>query len=221
MTAYVVKKWEVGLKPNARGNFLEISARPPGLISWTLGLMRIDSTASLYVCSRKLLFERSSLTGRTTDAIPLNKVVGVTFGHTRPVFRALALWGFLVVSVVSFWTSADAPLYLALVVLGVASAVALAYYILNKRLRLSVVGSGGMRCTLDLRSHSPSRRNLTIQDVEQFTHLMLQLMERSQGQEKTFESSAPQREAPEPARESPHRQAALAEDHAMEIPVRR
>ncbi len=66
-------------------NFLSITCRPAGLLSWLLSKLGIVSTCSLKANSECLDFSGGALTGFDTTSVPLTKVSAIVYGLQKPI----------------------------------------------------------------------------------------------------------------------------------------
>ncbi len=61
MNAFVIKSWTASDQPDTDGNYVNISGRAGGLVSWVLNLLGISPTVSLIVRDDRIIFQKGSL----------------------------------------------------------------------------------------------------------------------------------------------------------------
>jgi hypothetical protein len=152
MSALVLKAWKVSNKPvDTDGNYVVISGRKSGLISWILSLVGIDPTTTIKVGSDRVEFHESSMSGTNNRMIPLKGVCSTYFGYHKPwkqavgMFFVLAwLMGSVVVAIAGDSRSGGSPVGSILFVLLVSFVIALLYYFLNRTLTLGFVENSGV-----------------------------------------------------------------------------
>jgi hypothetical protein len=145
--AYVIKSWQAGDHPDTQNNFVTITGRNEGFISWLLALFRIEPTFSIVISESSLEISEVSLSGSIRRLIPLPNVCSTVYGYSKPWKKALVLGIFLTFMVhlaitanyprqVSFGTSFTA------IMIGLI--ISLVYYFLNRTLTLGFVEHSGI-----------------------------------------------------------------------------
>jgi hypothetical protein len=150
MTRLVIKQWKADTRPiDSDNNYVSISGREGGLISWVLSLLGVDATTHLRVGIQRIEFLSSSLAGRATNLVPLESISSTYFGYHKPWKAALAIF-FLIfffgTSIASspFGRSIGDQLAVILVVMAVGAIAAIVYYYLNRLLTLGFIESSGV-----------------------------------------------------------------------------
>ena len=69
--AYVIKSWRAGDQPDAHTNFVTVTGRKEGIISYVLAHFGIDPTVSITVSDSRIEFSEASLSGSVRRLIPL------------------------------------------------------------------------------------------------------------------------------------------------------
>lgn len=149
MGGLVIKKWAVDNKPlDQEGNYIHISGRDSGLISWFLALVRVDATTTIKVSMKRVEFKASSLAGTTHRMIPIQGICSMYYGYHKPWRAALIIF----VAVLGIYTASFEPFrhaswgsYVRLF-WGIAVSVLLPviYYFLNRTLTLGFIENSGV-----------------------------------------------------------------------------
>ena len=82
----VIKSWSVSSTPDADGNLVNITARPPGLGAWLMDLIGIGTTSQITVSQGFMNFTEASLMGSASTAYSTKKLSGVVWGDSRPAW---------------------------------------------------------------------------------------------------------------------------------------
>jgi hypothetical protein len=152
MSALVLKAWKVNNKPvDADENYVVISGRRSGLISWFLSLIGIDPTTTIKVGMDRVEFHASSISGIKNRMIPLRGVCSTYYGYHKPWGKAIAvflllLWLFTTLSTLFSAMNGNAQFFFGafLISLVVSLGIALIYYFLNRTLTLGFVENSGV-----------------------------------------------------------------------------
>ena len=123
--ALVIKKWSASATADANGNYVHISGRESGLISWLFSLVKIDPTTTIEVKDKIVIFTQGSLEGTEKRVIPIGSVCSTYYGYKKP------------------WKEAVALLLLLLPVFGLGLIVGPLYYFFNKTLTVGIVENSG------------------------------------------------------------------------------
>lgn len=151
MSALVIKAWRADVRPiDKENNFVFITGRQSGLVSWLLSLMRIDPTTTIVVGSERISFESASLAGTESRLIPLGGVCSTYYGYHKPWKAAAWIIAFAVFLAFSFGAAAAGGgsqgfafvTFTLITMIGVA--IALVYYFLNRTLTLGFVENSGI-----------------------------------------------------------------------------
>ena len=151
MAAYVIKSWRATDQPDVHSNFVTITGRKEGIISWLLALFRIDPTVSITVSDTRIEFSEASLSGSVRRLIPLPGICSTLYGYHKPWRKAIVVF-FLLAWLLTAFSSAIASmgsgdsfsvggLFIALIV---SFGIAILYYFLNRTLTLGFVENSGI-----------------------------------------------------------------------------
>ena len=145
--AWVVKSWEASPQPNANGEFVRITGRQEGIISWLMSLVGIDPTVSITVTKKNFRFESRTFWGHIRRTIPVSRISEIQDGFQRPwlapiIFGLIGLLIFLFMFPLLFdgeVLSAFGCVFLAIIFFGIAYLI----YRLNRYFVIGVFGFGG------------------------------------------------------------------------------
>lgn len=130
MTAFVIKSWSANDQPDGEGNYVNISGRAGGLVSWLLNLLDISPTVRLTVRADKITFQKGSLEGSSHFLTPLENTCSMFYAFKRPLKEAVLLG--IVLGAATFFTFG---------ILGIV--IAILYYVLNKTQTIGFTDVGG------------------------------------------------------------------------------
>ena len=82
----IIKSWSVSNSPDAEGNLVNITARPPGLGAWIMDLIGIGVTSQITASPGFVTLTGASLMGRSSTAFATKRVSGVVWGDSRPAW---------------------------------------------------------------------------------------------------------------------------------------
>lgn len=128
--AFVIKTWTASEHSSADGVYVDISGRAGGLIAWILNLLGISPTVRMMVTEDKITFQEGSLEGTWNYITPLENTCSMFYAYKRPLKEAIVLG--VILGLATFFTFG---------ILGVA--LAILYYVLNKRLTVGFTDVGG------------------------------------------------------------------------------
>lgn len=117
-----------------------IEGRRPGLGGFVLSALGIDTTTTLIVTQRDVVFREGSIFGQMNSMMPLTAVASVHAGYSKPV-QYLAAAAMLLFGSLSAVPAAESPAPLAVGVLGALVCVVL--YAIRRRFAVFVESSGG------------------------------------------------------------------------------
>jgi len=147
--AYVVKSWQASPQPNERGEYVKISGRQEGVISWLLSYVGIDPTVHMTVTAENFHLEARTFWGYSKRTVPIAKISEVCHGFMRPWLTPFIFWligGFCffgafgaIVDENGGMLPALGMLFLACVLFGSGYLI----YFLRRHLIVEVVGAGG------------------------------------------------------------------------------
>jgi hypothetical protein len=148
--ALVIRDWKANSAPlDSEGNYVVISGRQEGVISYLLTLLGIDVTTTLKVSATRVEYRASSLAGTEQRIIPLTSVSSTYYGYHKPwqaMVSAVAAGFFMSLVVLSAITKGDAAMgcICASVVLLACVGGGILYYFLNKRMTLGFIENSGV-----------------------------------------------------------------------------
>ena len=144
--AYVIKTWRAGDQPDAHTNFITITGRKEGVISWILARFGIDPTVSITANDTRIEFSEASLSGSVRRLIPLPSVCSTLYGYHKPWKKALGIAIFFI-WIISSVASAGADGFSFGGLFGgilVGTVIGLLYFFLNRTLTLGFVEHSGV-----------------------------------------------------------------------------
>jgi hypothetical protein len=150
MAAYVITSWRASNEPDGQGNYVSLTGRREGIISWLLSILRINPMVSIIVDATRIEFSQVSLSGSLRRVIPLPGVCSTIYGYYKPWKQALGIFVFLVwlITQIAIEASSAAPAsgfvamgFLFGLLVGIVCAVI--YYFLNRTLTLGFVENSG------------------------------------------------------------------------------
>ena len=153
---YVAKNWYVNTQPNQNGNYIEIEARPGGMMAWILEKLGIDPTTEVYVDDQNFILEKGSLAGNVREVVPLRKISATNYGYTKPLVQAAVM-----------------------IALIITIPVAVYKLIYDKTLQLGVKASGGVNSEIRLKTKRLTGEEITEQEAQQFSYVIQQLVDNS------------------------------------------
>lgn len=167
--ALVIKHWYADTKPNAAGNYIEISARESGLFAWFLALIKIDPSYFLYVSYDQILFQSSNFSGYKKVFLLTRSVSSSFFGYYKPWKAALAIFtiGFMLGSTI---VSSSAVFGLLTMLIG--TGIAAAYYFLNKELLIGFSEMNGDDYALVLKRSIIEGKEIDEKQMELVTSIL-------------------------------------------------
>ena len=151
MAAYVIKSWGASDRQDVSGNYVAITGRKEGIISWILALIRIQPTVSITVSESRIEFSQASLSGSVRRMIPLTGVCSTLYGYYKPWKQALLVFLILVWIAVGIGraissASGDDRFAVGALPVGIVIGVAISvlYYFQNRTLTLGFVENSGI-----------------------------------------------------------------------------
>jgi hypothetical protein len=152
MTPLVLKEWKTSNKPiDDSGNWIRISGRASGLISWILALLQVDPTTTICISEKRVEFTVASLSGTEHRIIPLASVSSTYYGYHKPwknalfIFVLFAYFGFTLCALLH---AAVQGYILGLVICAI---LALVYYNLNRSLTLGFIEFSGVASAIQFK----------------------------------------------------------------------
>lgn len=154
MKSYVVTTWKANNQPvDEKQNYVHIRGRAVGFVSWILSLMKISPTVTIEISDARILLSEGSLSGSAHRVLPLENVCSTYYGYRKPIREALVLavvLGGVCFNVFAHWSNRSEFGYgstnYGMGVLGalLGIAIAVVYYIFNKKLTLGFVENSGV-----------------------------------------------------------------------------
>jgi hypothetical protein len=150
MSGLVIKAWRADVRPiDNENNFVFVTGRQSGLVSWLLSLVRIDPTTTIVVGSERVSFESASLAGTESRLIPLEGICSTYYGYHKPWKAAAWITALAVFLAFSFGAVAaeggsQGFAFITFVLTTmIGFCIALIYYFLNRTLTLGFVENSG------------------------------------------------------------------------------
>ena len=151
MGSLVIKHWEASTKPiDGNNNFVSITGRSGGLISWILSLMKIDPTTTILVGIDRIEFSSASLAGTESRLIPLQGVCSTYYGYHKPwksafsIFSIFAFFGILLGAEIAEGGSQGGAFTTFITSTIIGLVISAIYYFLNRKLTLGFVEQSGV-----------------------------------------------------------------------------
>jgi hypothetical protein len=160
MKAYVVTTWKANNQPiDDKQNYVHIRGRAMGIVSWFLSLLKISPTVSLEISNARIAISEGSLSGSANRVLPLENVCSTFYGYRKPIREAIALGVFLAIVCFNFFAGSTTQQGYGFGVrtfnagtgtLGalIGVAIAVVYYIFNKKLTVGFVENSGVINTI-------------------------------------------------------------------------
>ena len=165
----VIKHWYADTKPNAQGNYVEISARESGLFAWFLSLIKIDPSYFLYVSYDQILFQSSSFSGYKKVFLLTRSVTSSFFGYYKPWKTAATIFaiGFMLGSAV-----VQNSAMFGLLTMLIGAVIAAVYYFLNKELLIGFSEQNGQEYALVLKRSIIEGKEIDEKQLELVTNIL-------------------------------------------------
>lgn len=143
---YVLKAWSATTTPtDGEGTYVRILGRRPGIVAWLLARLGVDPTVTFSVTAKNVIHEAGAWSGHERKLIPIRHVNCFESGSRRPWLAALVIAALLapvlgglssLVFTLLVEPAGSMPVLLVGFLIGLG--LALAYYMLNKTLRIQV-----------------------------------------------------------------------------------
>ncbi len=141
--ALVIKSWRADTaNPDPDGNMVAIECRQEGVLAYLLTVLGISPISTIKVGPVRVEFTTGSLEGFTRRMIPLSAICSTYYGYIRPLRAAIVLLLALLFIAVPVGFALH-PIAGVICFLG-SCVVAIAYYLLNKKLTLGFVENSGV-----------------------------------------------------------------------------
>lgn len=144
MTPLVLKEWKASNQPvDDQGNWIRISGRASGILSWILALLQVDPTTTICISERRIEFTLASLSGTEHRIIPLDSISSTYYGYHKPWKAALLV--FILLFMLSIAISDLTGIIFAGYIIGffISVVIGLIYYYLNKSFTLGFIEISG------------------------------------------------------------------------------
>ncbi|NBY42727.1 MAG: hypothetical protein EBQ49_05480 [Verrucomicrobia bacterium] len=152
MTPLVLKEWKASNKPvDDKGNWIKISGRASGLLSWILALLQVDPTTTICISEKRLEFSVASLSGTEHRIIPLASVSSTFYGYHKPWKQAVLLFFIFGYVTISLCSLLHIPLIGYIFGLLLSTIIALIYYNLNRSLTLGFIELSGVASAIQFK----------------------------------------------------------------------
>jgi len=180
--ALVIRDWKADSKPvDTEGNFIVISGREDGIVSYLLTLMGIDVTTTIKVSAVRVEIKSSSLAGTDQRLLPLSSMCSTYYGYHKPwqVMATLAGFGFFFgLSLMSAAAKeGPGPAICGLVVLLLGIGGGILYYFLNKRMTLGFVENSGVISAIAFKRSVIEGKNIDQNDARRVCEIVQDLIE--------------------------------------------
>ncbi|MBC8243658.1 MAG: hypothetical protein H8E20_04635 [Verrucomicrobia bacterium] len=170
--AKVIKKWRASDEPDADGVFVLISGRSSGLISWLMSLLGLDPTVTLTATGSRIEFSSTSLSGKQSILIPINKVNKTSYGYAKPWKAAI---GYIVVFSALTAATLDASGMLAITLFIIGLLLGVVKYLFGKELTIGF-GDGDDEHTIEFKRSLIENQNINEQQAEHVCELIQRLI---------------------------------------------
>lgn len=141
MGTLVIKDWKAEAKPiDNKNNFINITGREGGLLSWLLALLRVDPTTNILIGVERVEFTGSSLAGTESRLIPLEGICSTYYGYHKPWKTAAVIIG--IFSLLGVSLGGEIGPFVIMFAMGLG--IGLLYYFLNRTLALGFVEVSGV-----------------------------------------------------------------------------
>lgn len=144
MATYVIQSWHAAEQPDENGNYVLITGRKEGFISWCLTMFGIDPKTTIKVSDTCIEFSSSSLSGSVRRIIPMSGVCSMIYGYHKPWQEAIGIF-FVASWLVSALMSAMMSPGIFMVVCSVLASfvIAIIYYVLKQKLTMGFIENSG------------------------------------------------------------------------------
>ena len=143
MATYVIESWRASDQPDANNNYVAITGRKEGFISWLLGVLRINPTVSITVSANRLEFSEGSLSGNVHRYIPLPGICSTRYGYEKPWKHAVTM-AFVLFFLMNVLSARGGFTFVSFVATLLIIGVCVLYYFLSRRLTLGFVEHSGV-----------------------------------------------------------------------------
>ena len=151
MSSLVIKHWAANTKPiDENNNFINITGRSGGIISWILSLVKIDPTTTILVGIDRIEFTSASLAGTQSRLIPLQSICSTYYGYHKPwksafsIFSLFVFFGILFGADIAESGSQGGAFTTFITASIVGLIISAIYYFLNRKLTLGFVEQSGV-----------------------------------------------------------------------------
>jgi hypothetical protein len=164
--ALVIKEWFASEEPNDNGDYVYLSGREGGLVSWLLSVFGIDPTSEVKINNDLIRFDTSSLAGVEKRIIPLASVSSASYAYKKP------------------WKVALLLITIALGLLSISGwfiiflAVGPVYYFLNKSLTIDVLEVAGKARVFSFKRSVIEGQDIGEEDAYKVIDLIRKLIEK-------------------------------------------
>jgi len=151
MATYVIESWHAAEKPDQNGDFVVITGRKEGFISWCLTLFGIDPKTTIKVSNTRIEFLSASMAGNIRRIIPLNGVCSMLYGFHKPWAESVGIFFTLAWLVGALGATLGLGALSAVCGLMAGFIGAIIYYVLNQKLTLGFIENSGVMAHLEFK----------------------------------------------------------------------
>ncbi len=178
--AYVITRWRASDEPNEEGNYVAITGRSAGLISYLLASKGFESKVSFAIDATRIEFVERSISGPVRRVIPLSRVSSSTSGYHKPWKDSLG-WGFVSFPFALSWCLLVGWVWGILLAIPTSYGIARLYYFLNKTLTLGCVEVGGASSEIQFKRSLIEKQDIGEEDAKYISELLHRLVKAHQG----------------------------------------
>ncbi len=164
--ALVIKEWFASEEPNENGDYVFLSGREGGLVSWLLSVFGIDPTSEVKIQDDLIRFDTSSLAGIEKRIIPLASVSSAYYAYLKPWKVALLL------IVIALGLVNVSPWFIFFLAVGPA------YYFYNKELTIAVVEIAGTTSSFSFKASVIEGQSIDEDQAHKVIDIIRQLIEK-------------------------------------------
>ncbi|MDA7653239.1 hypothetical protein N8644_00475 [bacterium] len=173
--AKVIKQWQASDQPDADGVHVLISGRESGIMSWFMSLLGLDPTDTLTVTGSRVEFTSSSISGKFSQLVPINKVNNTVYGFAKPWKVAIA-YAVVFIALGIFASQVSGMTALTLIIVGVV--LAIVKYIFGKVFTVGF-GDGDTQYKIEFKRSIIENQNISEEQAEHVCELIQRLIAKS------------------------------------------
>jgi len=173
--AKVIKQWQASDQPDADGVHVLISGRESGIMSWFMSFLGLDPTDTLTVTGNRVEFTSSSISGKFSQLVPINKVNNTVYGFAKPWKVAIA-YAVVFIALGIFASQVSGMTALTLIIVGVV--LAIVKYIFGKVFTIGF-GDGDNQHKIEFKRSIIENQNISEEQAEHVCELIQRLIAKS------------------------------------------